>query len=51
MDFGKDESDEDKIKALNSVVAEGDPCYVKVLDSRMDEASGVPHPLELEVLP
>ena len=40
MDFGKDDSDEEKVAALRSVVAEGDPCFVKVLDVRQDEASG-----------
>ena len=40
MDFGKDDSDEEKVAALRSVVAEGDPCFVKVLDVRLDEASG-----------
>ena len=40
MDFGKDDSDEEKIAALRSVAAEGDPCYVKVLDVKQDEASG-----------
>ena len=40
MDFGKDDSDEEKVAALRSVVAEGDPCFVKVLDVKLDEASG-----------
>ncbi len=40
MDIGKEDSDEERVAALNAVVAVGEQVYVKVVEIKEDDGSG-----------